>query len=431
VLEAAMRVSTKAGKEAVGFGSMTMGSTWAFPSRNVESGLKLELMKELAQKTARTLPSLSGGEYLHPLDWGHLLETWLKKEVITLSEGKKLADPFPLLAGLVTASPFDAALHDGFGKANQIDCYNGYSDEYADHDLSYYLDQDFKDEYLDAYTCSSPKSEMPLYHLVGALDPLAEGDVAERIDDGFPETLYEWIAKDGLTHLKIKLNGDDLKWDVDRVASVNRVAEQIESDYGPREWAFSLDFNEQCENVEYLVEFLARIKEVSPSATDRVQYIEQPTHRDLEKFPGNKMHAASAVKPVVIDESLLDYETLLLSEEMGYSGVALKACKGQSQSLLLGAAAQKRDRFLCVQDLTCVSTNFMHSASLAAHIPAVAAIEGNGRQYCPKANEEVKELFPDVFTVTNGRIKTGPLAGIGLCGVSAEYGKARYETMGK
>ena len=60
---------------------------------------------------------------------------------------------------------------------------------------------------------------MPLYHLVGALDPLTAADVAKPVGDGLPETLGEWIALDGLTHLKIKLNGDDLAWDVERVAA--------------------------------------------------------------------------------------------------------------------------------------------------------------------------------------------------------------------
>ena len=41
---------------------------------------------------------------------------------------------------------------------------------------------------------------------------------------------------------------------------------------------------------------------------------------------------------MVIDESLLDLDSLLLAREMGYTGAALKACKGQSQSLLMWAA---------------------------------------------------------------------------------------------
>ena len=65
------------------------------------------------------------------------------------------------------------------------------------------------------------------------------------------------------------------------------------------------------------------------------------------------MHEAAKLRPVVIDESLTDLESLLLAREMGYTGVALKACKGQTQAMLMAAAAQKFGMFLCVQDLTC------------------------------------------------------------------------------
>src|SRR4030042_2933547 len=114
------------------------------------------------------------------------------------------------------------------------------------------------------------------------------------------------------------------------------------------------------------------------------------------------MHEAAKRKPVVIDESLVDYESLLLSRELGYSGVALKACKGHTEALLMGAAAQKHRMFLCVQDLTCPGRSFLHSASLAARIPTVAAIEGNGRQYCPAANHGWDERFPTMFRITDG-----------------------------
>ena len=98
---------------------------------------------------------------------------------------------------------------------------------------------------------------------------------------------------------------------------------------------------------------------------------------------------------MVIDESLVDFESLLLCRELGYSGVALKACKGHTEALLMGAAAQKYGMFLCVQDLTCPGRSFLHSASLSARIPTVAAIEGNARQYCPAGNRGWAERFPD------------------------------------
>ena len=181
-----------------------------------------------------------------------------------------------------------------------------------------------------------------------------------------------------------------------------------------RDWKYSLDFNEGCPNVAYLLEFLRRVREATPAGFDRMLYIEQPTNRNLQKDRANVMHEAARLRPVVIDESLTDLETLLLAREMGYTGVALKACKGQSQAMLMAAAAQKFGMFLCVQDLTCPGASFLHSASLAARIPTVAAIEGNARQYCPAGNRGWSERFPTMFRVKNGTVGTGVLDGPGL-----------------
>src|SRR6266550_8925459 len=110
----------------------------------------------------------------------------------------------------------------------------------------------------------------------------------------------------------------------------------------------------------------------------------------------------------------IDLESLHLARQMGYTGAALKACKGQSQSLLMAAAAQKYQMFLCVQDLTCPGASLIHSAGLAAHVPGVSAIEANARQYCPAANAPWAERFPGVFRVTDGMMRTGELTGPGL-----------------
>ncbi len=228
------------------------------------------------------------------------------------------------------------------------------------------------------------------------------------------ETLGEWILAEGLTHLKIKLAGDDLAWDVDRVVSVDRVASEAQRRRGCSSWYYSADFNEKCACVDYVLDFLHRVGERAPEALVRLQYIEQPTHRDLRANPENKMHRAAQLKPVVIDESLVDFESLLASRELGYSGVALKACKGHSEALCMGAAAQKYRMFLCVQDLTCPGASFLHSASLAARIPTVAALEGNARQYCPAANRGWAQRFPSMFRVTDGTVGTWVLDGPGL-----------------
>ena len=74
-----------------------------------------------------------------------------------------------------------------------------------------------------------------------------------------PETLPEWIRFNGLTHLKIKLNGDDLDWDVERVVGVDRVTAETQRQRGVSRWCYSLDFNERCANVGYLLEFLRQV----------------------------------------------------------------------------------------------------------------------------------------------------------------------------
>ena len=236
------------------------------------------------------------------------------------------------------------------------------------------------------------------------LDPLSDADLASPVGDGLPESLAEWIAADGLTHLKIKLNGDDLDWDVQRVLSVEGVAAEAQAARGCRDWRYSADFNEKCGSVEYVIEFLARIGEGRPQSLRRLQYVEQPMPRPA--FGGGGVDAAAKIKPVVIDESLVDYESLLLARELGYSGVALEACKGQSEALLDGGGGGEVWHVPLRPGFDLPGRSFLHSAALAARIPGVAAIEGNARQYCPAANGGWAKRFPTMFHITDGTAGT-------------------------
>ena len=412
LLNVTVEVETRDGRRGRGFGSMPMGNIWAWPSQQVSTDKTLAAMIDLGQQLATEASRYSGSG--HPLEITHDLSPSYETLADEVAQAAGLAQRMPRLAQLVAASPLEAAIHDAYGKALGQNAYNVLGSEYVASDLSAYLGKEFAGEYLDRYTLRVPKPQMPLYHLIGALDPLTDGDIRSRIGDGLPETLPEWIAYNGLTHLKIKLAGDDLPWDVERVLSVDRVAAEAQAARGCTAWHYSADFNEKCANVEYVLDFLAKIEERSAAALQRLQYIEQPTHRELKTSSENRMHRAARIKPVVIDESLVDLESLLLSRELGYSGVALKACKGQSGALLMAAAAQKYGMFLCVQDLTCPGMSFLQSASLAARIPGVAAIEGNGRQYCPAGNSGWCDRFPAMFCITDGNVGTAVLDGPGL-----------------
>src|SRR5690606_33861618 len=204
----------------------------------------------------------------------------------TVQQERQLAEPLPKLARLVAASPLDAAIHDAYGRVHGVNSYRTLGQEFLDRDVSNLLGQDsrgdlFADKRLDRYVLDKPKSRMPLYHLVGALDPLTDGDVAARIGDGLPETLPEWISADGLTHLKIKLSGEDPAWDLERVLAVDAVASEAQRTRGCDTWWYSCDFNEKCASAEVVVEFLQKVRERNAAAFDRIQYLEQPLPRNL------------------------------------------------------------------------------------------------------------------------------------------------------
>jgi L-alanine-DL-glutamate epimerase-like enolase superfamily enzyme len=412
ILNVNVTVRTRDGKTAKGFGSMPLGNVWSFPSRDMAYYRTLLAMKELAGRIAEITSGYK--EYGHPIDVNAALEPEYLKAAAEISKALMLSSPIPKLCALVTASPFDAAIHDAFGKVHNRNCYQTYGRDLAPRDLSNYLNADFKGEYLDRYILPKTKSVIAMFHSVGGADAVLPSELKERINDGLPETLAEWIKYNGLTHIKIKLQGEDLKWDIERTVNIDRVA----SETRPKvDWKYCVDFNERCPNVEYVLEYLRKVKELTPAGFDRILYLEQPTARDLKSNRQNLMHEAAKLRPVVIDESLVDLDSLLLGREMGYTGVALKACKGQSQAMLMAAAAQKYKMFLTVQDLTCPGASLIHSVGIAARVPGVAGIEANSRQYMPAANKPWEKRFPGLFIVKDGTMRTASLNGKGLSAV--------------
>jgi L-alanine-DL-glutamate epimerase-like enolase superfamily enzyme len=412
LLNVRCRVTTRSGKTAWGFGSMTLGNMWAFPSKAMSYDTTLDAMKALAERIARIAADCK--EMGHPLDLAHALEPEYVKAASDVSSVRKLDEPIPRLCTLVVASPFDAAIHDAFGKVHGRNVYDTYGPDLLPYDLSRYLGPAFRGERLDRALLAKPQERIPLFHSVGGLDPLEAKDIEKPLLDGLPETLPDWIAWNGLVRIKIKLSGDDLAWDVERTLGIDRVARAAQAARGVKAWAYCLDFNERCPNVEYVLSCLRQIRAAAPEGFERILYVEQPTARDLAANRQNVMHEASRLRPVVIDESLIDLDSLLLAREMGYTGVALKACKGQSHSMLMAAAARKYKMFVCVQDLTCPGASLIHSVGISAHVPAVAGIEANARQYVPAANRPWERDFPGVFAIRDGFIRTAELRGPGF-----------------
>jgi L-alanine-DL-glutamate epimerase-like enolase superfamily enzyme len=415
LLDVHCTAETVAGWVAEGFGSMTLGNLWSFPSETLSYDTTLEAMKRLAGRIAKLTGDYD--EPGHPIDINFALEPDYLKAATEVAQEMRLDQPIPKLCVLVTASPFDAAIHDAFGKAQHLNCYLTYGPEFMSHDLARYLAPEFKGEYPGQYLLRAPKPWVWCNHSVGASDPIERSDVKKPIDDGLPEDLADWIAADGLTHLKIKLDGNNLERDVARVLHIDRVTTEVQSGRGVKDWHYSLDFNEQCPDAGYLIHFIDRVRAASPAGYHRITYIEQPASRDLPAAPSQLLFEVSKLKPVVMDESLTGFDALERGRKIGYTGVALKACKGQSQTVLLNAAAQKFRMYMTAQDLTCPGASLIQSAGIAAHVAEIDTLESNAREYVPAANRPWLGRFPGLFEVREGKLRTESLGGPGLSAV--------------
>src|SRR5207248_371565 len=102
----------------------------------------LAAMTALAEKVAAITAACT--EVGHPIDLTWALEHEYVKAAKEVDAQLKLAEPTPILATLVVASAFDAALHDAFGKVHGLNCYHTYGPDFLSHDLGHYLGSDFK-----------------------------------------------------------------------------------------------------------------------------------------------------------------------------------------------------------------------------------------------------------------------------------------------
>lgn len=399
------------GDTAEGWGGIFLSDGWAWPDPALKPTVKQHAMMRLVDEWAHRVADYN--IYAHPIDIWWDMHDELQPYAELLSTNLHLPAAMPHLASLVCASPVDAALHDGFGKVNGINSYNGCGRSYMQQDLSRYLGKTFKGAYLSDFLHPMPAA-LDAFHLVGGLDKLTESQIAdEDPKDGLPVSLDQWIRYEHLHCLKVKLRGSDLDWDVNRMLDVARIAREEQARLGLQGLWFSADTNEQCQSPEYIVEMLQKVRQRDPHLYDQVLYVEQPCHRDLREYPLNVSKIAE-LKPVIIDESLMSLHDLDLALDLGYSGAALKTCKGHSAALLTAAECTRRGIVYTVQDLTNPAISLAHSVSLAAHLSPLKGVETNSRQFFPASNEALGRVHPGLTKLRDGKLDTTTLGGAGL-----------------
>jgi L-alanine-DL-glutamate epimerase-like enolase superfamily enzyme len=243
---------------------------------------------------------------------------------------------------------------------------------------------------------------------VGGVDPIDPGDLSgDEPDDGYPVLLPEWIDRDGLRCLKVKLRGNDYDWDCQRLLRVAQVA----ADHGA-EW-LSADFNCTVNDPEYVNSLLDRWRDDHPAAYGRLLYVEQPFPYDLE---ANRMDVRSvaARKPLFLDESAHDWRLVRLGRSLGWSGVALKTCKTQTGALLSLCWAKAHGMPLMVQDLTNPMLAQIPHVRLASHAGTIMGVETNSMQFYPDASLAEARVHPGLYRRRAGCVDLSTLKGPGF-----------------
>ncbi len=176
-----------------------------------------------------------------------------------------------------------------------------------------------------------PLARLHVRHTVGLLDPISAADVAEPVNDGLPETLEDYLDRDGISHLKIKVAGA-LDEDLARLAAIAGLLGRRE-----RRFRISLDGNEQYRTPDAFLALVEGIRAAPALARlwEQVMLIEQPLDRAVALDPGVRpaLTALGAAKPVIIDEADGWVGAFKEATALGYRGTSHKNCKGIYKSL--------------------------------------------------------------------------------------------------
>ena len=249
---------------------------------------------------------------------------------------------------------------------------------------------------------------MPAWHLVGGLDPLYSNELTgSEPDDGYPVLLADWIERDGLTCLKVKLRGNDAPWDIERLIQVGEIALA----HGVL-W-LTADFNCTVQRPGYVNEILDRLLAEHPRLYGMILYVEQPFPYDLEAHRID-VHSVSARKPLFMDESAHDWRLVRLGRSLGWTGVALKTCKTQTGALLSLCWAKAHGMTLMVQDLTNPMLAQIPHVLLAAHAGTIMGVETNAMQFYPDASLPEEQVHPGLYRRRDGCVDLTTLRGSGF-----------------
>ena len=407
-----MEVENRSGLVAEGWGETPLSVQWVWPS-SLSYEERHTALKNFVIKLAWAWKKFH--EFGHPLELGHTFQETVFPEILReFNSTRGEEEPMPWLAALVCLSPFDLALHDAYGVVQKRPVYETYHEEFMSQDLSHFLvpvkgaSVSFSRRFPSQYMKKAIPKTLIAWHLVAGLDPLSPSELkGNEPNDGYPILLSDWIRRDGLKCLKIKLRGIDSAWDFERIVKVGKMGIEHGVDW------LTADFNCTVENPDYVNEILDRLLREYPRIYGMILYVEQPFPYDLESNQID-VHSVSARKPLFMDESAHNWRLVKLGRTLGWTGVALKTCKTQTGALLSLCWAKAHGMPLMVQDLSNPMLAQIPHVLLAAHAETIMGVETNTMQFYPEASLLEAAIHPGVYRRRGGVIDLSTIQGPGF-----------------
>ncbi|MBA3482932.1 MAG: hypothetical protein H0T51_14075 [Pirellulales bacterium] len=363
------------GRRATGRGVIYLSDLWAWPDDALSHDQRDAALRGLCEEIARELPKQFQREPCHPLELG--------LRIHDLACGATIAPSPTVLARAMCASPFDAAVHDGAGLALATSAFALYRETSPIPSADRYFPETGACRAV-AELIERPRFELPAWYVVGK-------------DDSLDTTLVPAIRSRQYRCFKLKISGRDNLADVKRTVEVYRTA-VASGVAAPR---LTIDSNEANPSADSVLDYLERLSAEDAGAYECLEYIEQPTNRDIQSSPFD-WGAVAKRKPVMLDEGLTDLSLLAESRRQGYSGLALKTCKGHSMLLAAAAWAKRHDMLISLQDLTNPGLALLHGALVGSHLPTINGAELNSPQFTPAANVDFLPHLQELFEPRDG-----------------------------
>lgn len=388
VTEARAEVTVRAdGRRATGCGSIYLSDLWAWPDPALSHAERDAALRRLCGTIAGDLAAMCGGEAAHPLALGMRLHH-------AVCEGEQTRGIPSVLARAMCASPFDAAVHDAAGIALGCSAFGFYGDP---------VPMSGVDRFFEGRSaCAAiremlrpPQRTFDAWWVVGKDDSLRD-DVGPAVRKGY-------------RCFKLKVMGRDNAADAARTVEVYRAVTAM----GTRNPRLTVDSNEGNPDADSVLDYLARLREADGEAFEALAYLEQPTGRDItvDRYDWREV---TRLKPVMLDEGLTSLALLDEAASQGWSGLALKTCKGHSFALVAAAWARQRGLLLSLQDLTNPGLAAIHAALFAAHVPMINGVELNSPQYTPDANAAWLPRLSGLFEPADGVHRLPDAVPVGL-----------------